>query len=494
MAKSNKDGDFQTFDVTPDRRLLVDIGAANYTVPQAIAELVANCMDAKIYDDADIAQPIEITIQCDTDQVSVVDNGHGMDRNILGEAMRLSAIMDEVTQNKRARKGMYGLGMKAACASLGLLWQITSRPAGDDYEYSVQIDLEDWLKNLARTDWKIAVEKRKHNPETSPLGDFSHGTSIVVKNLRDTFTMPAAITELLGMAYKPHLESGDTMFVNGFQVQPKQFDLVEGSRIEINVPVGDNFVTGWVGLDKKFHNDGSYGMNIYREKQLVDAWNKDFIRAHLMSSRVVGEIELPFINANFHKNGLNKGTEDWKIVKTILQEHLKPAVKASGAMAINKKDPMREARAIAGLQNAMGAISSNQPKIEIKVGGDLGNRTQCEPPAIPEPVAVGTITSITFDKTSYKLSTRFESLSDPVTPWDYIFDDPTKDLQVIINTESRVYKYSEDLDLVCLFAISEVLIGFMMKYHSYTYEKSKEIRDNWLNSSMAARVKQPANA
>jgi hypothetical protein len=235
-------------------------------------------------------------------------------------------------------------------------------------------------------------------------------------------------------------------------------------------------------------------MNIYREKQLVDAWNKDFIRAHLMSSRVVGEIELPFINANFHKNGLNKGTEDWKIVKTILQEHLKPAVKASGAMAINKKDPMREARAIAALQNAMGAISSNQPKIEIKVGGDLDNRTHCEPPAIPEPVAVGTITSITFDKTSYKLSTRFEALSDPVTPWDHIFDDPTKDLLVIINTESRVYKYSEDLDLVCLFAISEVLIGFMMKYHGYTYEKSKEIRDNWLNSSMAARVKEPANA
>ena len=33
--------DIEFFDATPDRRLLVDIGAANYTVPQAIAELVA---------------------------------------------------------------------------------------------------------------------------------------------------------------------------------------------------------------------------------------------------------------------------------------------------------------------------------------------------------------------------------------------------------------------------------------------------------------------
>lgn len=493
MAKVSSGGDFQTFDVTPDRRLLVDIGAANYTVPQAVAELVANCMDAKIYDDSDVAQPIEIRIKCDTNEVSVIDNGHGMDRNILGEAMRLSAIMDEITNNKRTRKGMYGLGMKAACASLGLIWEITSRPAGDAFEYSVVIDLESWLKNIDRTDWKIAVEKRLHNSATSPLGDSPHGTSIVVKNLRDTFTMPTAITELLGMAYKPHLESGDTMFVNDYQVQAKQFDLVEGSRIEISVPVGDKLVTGWVGLDKKTHNDGSYGINIYREKQLVDAWNKDFIRAHLMSSRVVGEIELPFINANFHKNGLNKGSEDWKNVKAALMEKLKPAVKASGVMAVGKNDPMREARAIQGLQNAMGAISANQPKIDIKVQ-DLHPTANPAVVAAPEPVAVGTITNITFDKTSYKLSTRFEELNDHVTPWDYIFDDPTKDLQVIINTESRVYKYSEDLDLVCLFAISEVLIGFMMKYHGYSYEKAKEVRDSWLNSSMAARVKEPANA
>lgn len=493
MKKSNKEGDFQTFDVTPDRRLLVDIGAANYTVPQAVAELVANCMDAKIYDDIDVAQPIEIRIQCDTDKVSVIDNGHGMDRKILGEAMRLSAIMDEITDNKRTRKGMYGLGMKAACASLGLIWEITSRPAGDEYEYSVVIDLESWLKNIDRTDWKIAVEKRLHDSASSPLGDLLHGTSIVVKNLRDTFTMPTAITELLGMAYKPHLESGDTMFVNDFQVQAKQFDLVEGSRIEINVPVGENVVTGWVGLDKKTHNDGSYGINIYREKQLVDAWNKDFIRAHLMSSRVVGEIELPFINANFHKNGLNKGSEDWKNVKAALLEKLKPAVKASGDMNRDKNDPMREARAIQGLQNAMGAISANQPKIDIKVQ-ELHSKSDPMAALAPEPVAVGTITNITFDQTSYKLSTRFEELNDHVTPWDYIFDNPTKDLQVIINTESRVYKYSEDLDLVCLFAVSEVLIGFMMKYHGYSYDKAKEIRDSWLNSSMAARVKEPANA
>ena len=35
------------FDITPDIRLLVDIGEANYEVPQAISELIANSMDAR---------------------------------------------------------------------------------------------------------------------------------------------------------------------------------------------------------------------------------------------------------------------------------------------------------------------------------------------------------------------------------------------------------------------------------------------------------------
>ena len=95
--------DIEFFDATPDRRLLVDIGAANYTVPQAIAELVANCMDAKVEIDEFQVAPIEIEILVGDESVAIIDNGQGMTRAILGEAMRLSAIMDAVTGNTRVR-------------------------------------------------------------------------------------------------------------------------------------------------------------------------------------------------------------------------------------------------------------------------------------------------------------------------------------------------------------------------------------------------------
>ena len=479
--------DIELFDATPDRRLLVDIGAANYTVPQAIAELVANCMDAKVEVDEFQVAPIEIEIQVDDNSVAIIDNGQGMDRKILGEAMRLSALMDLVTGNTRVRKGMYGLGMKAACASLGKLWEITSRPSNDDYEYVVEVDLEAWLKNADRTDWKMGVEKRKFNPLTSPLADREHGTAVIVRELRETFTIPTAVTELLGTAYKPHLEAGDKIVVNGFTVNPKHFDLIEGSKIAINLPIGDQVVTGWVGIDKKTHNDGSYGINIYREKQLVDAWNKDFIRAHLMSSRVIGEIELPFINANFHKNGLNKGTEEWKTVKAAMTELLKPAVKASGDMAKNKQDPTRGAKALAGLQAAFGAIVTALPPDIAAVDSPI---IDGQPPIVVQnPLANGSLVSIKIETTTYTLSTLFEEVDDEVLPWSHIYDEPTKDLQIIINTKSRFYKYATDTTLISILAISDVLIGFMMKYHAYTYDKAKGNRDNWLHGSLVSRVK-----
>jgi hypothetical protein len=482
--------DIEFFDATPDRRLLVDIGAANYTVPQAIAELVANCMDAKVPIDEFQVAPIQIDISVTDESVSIIDNGQGMERHVLGEAMRLSAIMDAVTGNTRTRKGMYGLGMKAACASLGLLWEITSKPANDDNEYIVEVDLDVWLKNADRTDWKMGVEKRKFDPNTSPLGFREHGTAIVVKRLRESFTIPTAVTELIGMAYKPHLESGDKILVNDFEVQPKRYDLIEGSKIPINLKIGSEVVTGWVGLDKKTHNDGNYGINIYREKQLVDAWNKDFIRAHLMNSRVVGEIELPFVNANFHKNGLNKGTVEWKNVKEGMKELLKPAVKASGDMAKNKKDPTRSAKAITGLRQAYGAIVTCLPPdaASIDVNSVPVPGAAAKPSVIPNPLAHGSLGDIQIENSIYSLSNRLEDLEDERLPWDYIFDEPTRDLQIIINTQSRVYQYSTDQLLVSTLALSEVLIGFMMKYHGYSYEKAKENRDNWLHSSLASRV------
>ena len=71
--------DIKSFSVIPDIRLLVDIGSANYTVPEAISELVANSMDARFED-----SKIRVAVSVDSNRVEILDSGRGMTAEVLG--------------------------------------------------------------------------------------------------------------------------------------------------------------------------------------------------------------------------------------------------------------------------------------------------------------------------------------------------------------------------------------------------------------------------
>ena len=475
----------ESYSVIPDIRLLVDIGSANYTVPEAISELIANSMDARFENEA-----LEIHVDVEMDSVSIVDNGKGMKANELGEAMRLSAIMDDVTGNTAERKGMYGLGMKAACSSLGHLWQIVTRPDGDKNQYSLTIDLKSWLKQTNRQAWVIDVVTSPYD-EAGPLKGLKHGTSINVSSLRESFTMATAISEKLSMAYKPHLELGDKIFVNEEPVFPKQFNLLDNRQWEIDIPVGEYRVTGWFGLDSKTHNDGHYGINIYRLGQLVEPWNKDFFRAHLMSSRVVGEVDLPFVNANFHKKGFNKGSAEWKIVVEAMNAYMKPAVKASSDMAKNKNDDLRQAKAIKGLDMAMGVFNSsvltsdassknNDLNLKSSVGESANNADAMD--------IEGTMFALNLKGENFTLVSKITELPDEC-PWDYIYDKANNELQAVINSSSRIYQEVNDEEFLGILALSEAVIGFLINERSYKYDDAREVRDRWLYLALSQRVK-----
>jgi hypothetical protein len=449
--------------ITPDIRLLVDIGAANYTVPEAISELIAN----------------SIEVQFSGDQVSIVDDASGMTERVLGEALRLSAQMDQITGNTKDRKGTYGLGMKAACASLGKVWHIVTRPPDSDVEFSVTIDLDDWLKKTDRQEWVIEVVTSP-NDGHGYLEDRSHGTAIVVSGLREKFSMAAETNMKLGMVYKPHLEAGDVIKVNGFGVLPKQYDLIDDRKYPIDLKVGEYLITGWVGLDKKTHNDGAYGLNIYRQKQLVEAWNKDFFRKHLMTSRIVGEVHLDFVRKNFHTLGFFKGSEEWKLVGAALKEFLKPVVKASETTIKGRNDPLRQARAIQGLDQAMGVIGAGRTSIPVE-----DSKTSQHPKATSKPAQVATsvlgdLSALGLGEEKFQLAYSFEELSDETIPWDYVYDSESEELQAVINTKSRVYERVDDENFLGAMALAEAVVGFLINERGYKYDKARDVRDQWL--------------
>jgi len=484
--------EIKKFNIVPDIRLLVDIGQANYQVPEAVSELIANSIDARFEDES-----LEIEVSIRPELVSILDNGKGMSRDILGEALRLAADMNQVTGNTQSRKGMYGLGMKAACSSLGSHWRIVTRPPGDRNEYSVELDLAEWLKKKDRQGWEVEVLTSTYNPQTSLLGARAHGTAIFLTQLRDSETFHTAVIDKLSMAYRPHLLDGDKISVNGNPVLAKSYDLIDNRRWEIDLDVNGHKISGWYGLDTRTHNDGNYGINIYRNGQLVEAWNKDFLRQHLMSSRVVGEIELPFIPANFHKLGFNKSVEEWKIVKKAMTAELKQVVKASGEMAKNKNDPLRQAKAIKGLDIALGLASSitgQSAKTTDPENGIVVKSSNDMELEVSDKEASGlenkqNLNQIFLDGFLYSLNYQFDVLDDPTIPWDFLYDSKTRDLVAVINTDSRLFQTSTDQEFIAILALSESVVGFLIRDLGYTYPRAREMRDNWLFEALESREK-----
>lgn len=465
------------YDITPDPTLLEDIGAASYTVAEAIVELVANSIDARVD-----TEQLTIDVTASDSMVLVVDDASGMTEDVLARAVTLS-VKDAVQRTAgQSRKGMYGLGMKTACASLGRYWAVVTRPVAGANDYRVEFDLEDWTSHRGDPNFKWEVEvTRSRKDDSGPLGDRKHGTAIIVEKLRHKDPSPGAITAQLAVAYKPHLERGDKMTVNTDSVVAASFDFIEGSRQEIDLDVGNGHrITGWVALDKRTHNEGNFGFNLYREDQCIETWNKQWFPAHLMTSRIVGDANLDFVHANFHKKGFDKNSAEWKLATAKMTEFLRPVVKASRTMSIGKNDASRHARALDGLNKAMGA-SDAVVGLSVESFGDTSTAGGA---AIAEPRnrnAVGVeARQLQLDDGPVQLAVTVESFASAETPWDYVYDDQARELQAVLNANSKLFQKVSDQTFLGMLALADCVAGFLVAERGLTAAAAREIRNRWL--------------
>lgn len=469
----------RTLNLTPDTSLLAKIGIGNFTVAEAIAELIANSFDARVYstaDDQDIPEPLEVDVTVTTDSISITDNGKGMTPEILEAALTLAKDMDKVTGNTRSRMGLFGLGMKSASSSLGKSWTVTTKSSEAAFPISVTFDLDSFA---VEKDWSgelIELDAKAENP----LQGYEHGTCIHITKLHHESPSEGPILERLGTSYKPLISANNVIRVNGEAVMAKPYNLLEGSVIDIDIVIDESKgwrITGWGGLDVKTHNDGYYGFQLYRKDQLIEPWNKSFFRAHLMTSRIMGELHLDFIPTNYTKKGFHEDSKEWKAAYTALKEVLRPLAKASGDMAKGKNDPMRGAKAIAGLQKAAGIA----PRIDA---GDLPSSN-----AVPLTPAAPMITveseSIVIGNEAINLVFAFEDFGDEPILWDYIYDSTAQELQAVINTGSKLYESVSDSKFLGILALADVVIRFLMTEHGMSLEKALDIRDKWILASVA---------
>ena len=318
----------------PSPRLMETIGATNQKPAEALGELVAYCFDARYKD-----QKLIIKIDLRNENIIVTDNGKGMTFEVLEKAVCIAEDMSRHIERGEGSKGHFGMGFKTSCATLGRFYEIFTRPESEKVEFHTSFDISEYGKRPSGADaWDVTIEDFKPLIK-GPLGNTEHGTAFVISNLKDKNIVVSAVLDYLGEAFKSHIEHGDIITIiddsGSHDAEPKKYNFIKGSKVDINETFGpgDKYhITGWMALDSQTHNNGLYGFNIYRHDQLVEKYDKSWFRAHLMTSRIIGEVNMDFLDATFYKQGIQQ-SEDWTYVSLHMRDYLKGIVAASQNMS-----------------------------------------------------------------------------------------------------------------------------------------------------------------
>lgn len=300
----------QMIDVTPHQSLMPKLGSAGYSAPQAIAELVDNSIDAAL-DDC----KLEVSIKISKDEVIVADNGRGMDRRTIANALRLAH------SEKQAKLGQFGLGLKTSCFSLGRRFEIRSSALGVPHEYRAEIDEDRWLREEEH--WKVALEE-------TPASEGDHFTIVKVSKLKNAYPgLKELVLEDLGRRYAPYLRNGDVSIkVNAKPCRGAEFDLVPETRkeFEISTPSGQR-IHGWYALLKKGSSRGLYGFSTYRRGRMITTYDKIGIREHPTISRVVGEVHLDHVPVTHNKREFIRDSAEYREAERALRKEFDAIVR-----------------------------------------------------------------------------------------------------------------------------------------------------------------------
>jgi DNA topoisomerase VI subunit B len=149
-------------DITPDVSLFKKIGSQPYRIPDAVAELVDNEIDARIAGEKLV---VRVTLRMGKSPTIIVEgNGAGMTPEKAAMAMKMAHSSKSPEQI-----GEFGLGMKAACSNLGSSFEVITCTTGSKRATRIAYNEEDFLKAER---WTIRLEEVEK--------PFDHGTRITV--------------------------------------------------------------------------------------------------------------------------------------------------------------------------------------------------------------------------------------------------------------------------------------------------------------------------
>jgi hypothetical protein len=296
----------QPNDPNPARLIesLRHIGYSNY---EAIADLIDNCFDAEATNVV-----IKIAQRAGDFQIIIADNGNGMDREILDEALRLGSLTErDVTTDL----GKFGMGLVTASLSLSRRTQVTTKQGDECWTSIVDVDeiikTNTFCKHLAPS----TAEEKKMFDEA--IGEATSGTIVTLSKTdgltnKNVTQFANVLRKHLGEVHRYFLLSGKTIVINGeptVPIDPLQLEnsdtevfsddaypiiveedginTTENIRVRIAL-IPEDAGAGETELAKGLHHQGFYVLR--NNRQIFRAQTFGYFTKHNDFNRMRGEI------------------------------------------------------------------------------------------------------------------------------------------------------------------------------------------------------------
>ena len=291
------------FDITPDISLMNKMSKQNYSVAQALNELIDNSIDSA--EDLDNKCTVKVKYSEKDDFCIIEDNGSGMNKKELANAWTLAK------SEKVNKMGIYGFGLKQASLNLGKQVLIETTKKGSDELYILEFDAIKWSNQKG---WKIKIK-------TSIAEKIAHFTKITISKLnrisKFTKNSETRLALKLGNNYE-HLILANKLEIklNKYPCVPKGITLDNnfGEKLDdwngkfgekIMLDCGSFKIKGYIGV-MLVGDQNNTGFRTYRQNRLItraDKFHKGIISTHPSQVRLFGELDMTPLDVHFNKTG-----------------------------------------------------------------------------------------------------------------------------------------------------------------------------------------------
>lgn len=379
-------------DITPNPRVLRVLGEIKFEAWQCLAELVDNSIDSFTESQQEriiqIQLPERKLLNEDVGEIVVEDNGPGMNREQLQKAVRAGYSGN----NPRDKLGLFGMGFNVSTARLGKCTEVWTTTADSKEWIGVRIDFFE-IEKANSYITPLLTEPKSEEELGEGASGTKVRVSKLNTSLANSLTRGAGKSSAykkLGRIYSRAIKkAGVKIYYGGERVLPYEHCIWDKTRavtrgseqipayLEIDEELpADNFcdnclvwlqdaaeecmacgtndnvhersrhIKGWVGVQRYFDPD-HFGIDLVRNGRVIEELDKSLFNwtdprdglSHLeyplevtyWGGRIVGELEINFVEVSYKKDGFDKHTPEWReVIKRVRGESpLRPKIAAS---------------------------------------------------------------------------------------------------------------------------------------------------------------------